>query len=242
MAPVSSVSNLAEEADVVVSVCPPAAASQVAKAVAEAGFEGIYVDANAIAPSRTRQIAQLFDRFVDASIIGLPPTTSGSARLYLSGPEELAQQIQRLWAGSLFDVRVIGTSIGAASALKMAYAGWTKGSMALLFTVAAAAESEGVSDALRDEWQLSQPHLLERLEGGASGAAPKAWRFVGEMEEIATTTGSARLPEGFHRGAAEIYERLAGFKHDSPTVIDVLQRLLAENPGRADEKPSKPRG
>ncbi|NNE96215.1 MAG: DUF1932 domain-containing protein [Acidimicrobiales bacterium] len=62
------------------------------------------------------------------------------------------------------------------------------------------------------------------------------------MEEIATTMGGARLPEEFHRGAAEIYERLAGFKHDSPTVIDVLERLLAENPSRADEKPSKPPG
>ncbi|NNE96214.1 MAG: NAD(P)-dependent oxidoreductase [Acidimicrobiales bacterium] len=142
---VSSLSELAQEADMIVSVCPPAAASEVAAEVAATDFEGIFVDANAIAPAQTREIASSFNQFVDASIIGLPPTVPGATRLYLSGPGDPTRQVQRVWEGSLFDARIVGESVGAASALKMAYAGWTKGSMALLFTVVAAAQSEGLA-------------------------------------------------------------------------------------------------
>jgi len=226
---VSSLSEFVQQADIVVSICPPAAAGDVAETVAGADFDGIYVDANAIAPERTREIGQMFDHFVDASVIGLPPTEPGTSRLYLSGPGELTDQVQQFWADSLFEARVVGTTIGAASALKMAYAGWTKGTTALMFTMAALAEAENVSDALHDEWQLSQPELLARLEWGAKGPARKAWRFTGEMEEIAATLAAADLPDGFHKGAADIYERLAVFKDGTPSVADVLAQLLLED-------------
>jgi len=228
---VESLAALVRQADIVVAICPPAAARDVAEGVAAEDFDGIYVDANAIAPERTRQIGQLFDRFIDASVIGLPPTEPGTTRLYMSGPAALTTQVQQAWADSHFDARVVGSEIGAASALKMAYAGWTKGSTALLLTMAALAEAEDVSDALHEEWELSLPELLPRLERGSKGAAAKAWRFTGEMEEIAATLSAVDLPDGFHRAAADIYKRLAVFKDGDPNVDDVLNQLLLDDGG-----------
>ncbi len=222
---VGSLAELLSAVEVVVSICPPAAAVDVARDVAAIGFDGIYVDANAISPERTRSIGVLFERFVDGSVVGPPPTAPGLTRLYLSGPVELTSTVASCWDGSNLDVRAIGTRPGEASALKMAYAGWTKGSAALLLAVAALAESEGVMDSLRAEWDLSQPALGARLERTATGVAPKAWRFAGEMEEIAATLGAVALPEGFHLGAAELYERLAAFKNTSPSEDEVFARL-----------------
>ena len=94
--------------------------------------------------------------------------------------------------------------VGTASALKMAYAAWTKGSSALLIAVRALAIREGVDDALRAEWERSQPGLGARSESAVAGNARKAWRFVGEMEEIARDVrrrrAPGRLPRGVRRG------------------------------------------
>ena len=115
--------------------------------------------------------------------------------------------------------------VGAASALKLAYAAWTKGSSALLMAVAAFAEREGVMSELRDEWERSQPGLANRLAGSAVGTAPKAWRFVGEMEEIAAAFERHDLPTGFHRGAADLYEMLAVFRDEAPSFDEVAELL-----------------
>ena len=104
-----------------------------------------------------------------------------------------------------------GHDATAASALKMAYAGWTKGSAALLLAVRAAARDLGVEDELLAEWARSQPGLDERWAAAARTAEAKGWRWTGEMEEIADTLGAAGQPEGFHRAAAEVYRR-----HDRP--------------------------
>ena len=146
--------------------------------------------------------------------------------MYLSGDE--AQAITDLWAGSPLDVRVIDGGAGAASALKMAYATWTKVSGALLLDVRALAATEGVEAALLDEWAISQPGSAERSVQTAQGVAPKAWRFVGEMEQMALAFADAGLPDGFARGAAELYERLASFKDTAPGDVgldDVIARL-----------------
>lgn len=233
--PVSSLDELSDGADVIVSICPPAAAVEVAQQVLATGFDGIYVDANAISPERSRSIGELFDRYVDGSVVGPPPTSPGTTRLYLSGPTELTDSVAELWAGSNTEARSVGTAPGAASALKMAYAGWTKGSAALLLAVAALAEAEGVGGALRGEWGLSQPDLAQRLDRSAVGAAPKAWRFVGEMDEIAQSMSTVGLPDGFHHGAAELYGLLANFKDHEPTLDDVVERLAAEPSERQDQ-------
>jgi len=116
---------------------------------------------------------------------------------------------------------------GAASALKMVYAAYTKGVSALLMGIRALAASEGVDDALLAEWHRSQPDLPKRSEAAARDNARKAWRFVGEMEEIAATFEGVGLPGGFHEAAGEIYRRLVAFKDvvDPPTMAELVGPL-----------------
>jgi 3-hydroxyisobutyrate dehydrogenase-like beta-hydroxyacid dehydrogenase len=229
---VGTVKAVAAEAGVILSVCPPHAAADVAWAVH--GFSGLYVDANAISPGTAREIARMISdsggRYVDGGIIGLPPATPGSTRLYLSGPH--AQRVADLFAGTPLDARVIGEAPTAASAVKMAYAGWTKGSAALLLAVRALARAEGVEDALLAEWALSQPSLEARSQGSAGSATAKGWRWVAEMEEIAASMTVAGLPGGFHQAAAEIFRRTprasaAGAAADDGQVIDAVLAALS---------------
>ena len=110
----------------------------------------------------------------------------------------------------------------------MAFAAWTKGSAALLLAIRALARGEGVEDALLAQWERTNPELAVLSEGAALRTAPKAWRFVGEMDEIASTFAAADLPEGFHRAAAEVYARLSDLKDAAPdaaTLDAVLARL-----------------
>ena len=216
---------VAGRAEVILSVCPPHAAMDVARAVT--GFGGLYVDANAVSPGTAQEIATLIaaggGRYVDGGIIGLPPVTPGQTRLYLSGPH--AQTVSELFVGSPLEARVTGGSPTAASAVKMAYAGWTKGSAALLLAMRALAQAEGVEDTLLAEWALSQPSLPDRSRGSARSATLKGWRWVAEMEEIAATMGAAGLPSGFHRAAAEIYRRFPpGDRADLGAALSALTR------------------
>jgi 3-hydroxyisobutyrate dehydrogenase-like beta-hydroxyacid dehydrogenase len=199
------VEELCRRCAVLLSICPPHAAVDVAQAAA--GFTGIYVDANAIAPETARTVAGLQARFVDGGIVGPPPRQPGTTRLYLSGGE--AEQIARLFAGTNVDARVLSSEPGAASALKATYAGWTKGSAALLLTVRELARAEGVDDALLEEWRLSIPELEESLAGAERSASSKGWRWVGEMDEIARSMAAQDLPTGFHEAAAEVFRRAA---------------------------------
>jgi 3-hydroxyisobutyrate dehydrogenase-like beta-hydroxyacid dehydrogenase len=194
---VGTLEALVAEVEAVVSVCPPHAALEVARATQ--GFAGTYVDANAVSPMRAAEIGALHPRLVDGGIIGPPPRAAGETRLYLSGAH--AADIADLFSGSIVDARVVPD----ASALKMAYAAWSKGTAALLLAVRDVARHFGVEDALADEWRLSQPELFERLASAERSAAKKGWRWVGEMEEIADTFDAAGAPEGFHRAAAEVY-------------------------------------
>ena len=232
--PVEALAEMTARAQVIVSICPPAASTEVAQAVRDTGFGGIFIDANAISPDRSRSNARLFENYVDASVIGPPPTQAGLSRLYVSGRSELAAVVAQLWDGSDLDVRNIGPEVGAASALKMAYAGWTKGSAALLTAIAALADAEGVAEPLHAEWKLSQPDLPTRLEIGATRSAPKAWRFSGEMEEIADSMANVGLPSGFHDGAAQIYQRLVDLKDAEPDLATVLAQLLGRKSGFDD--------
>lgn len=220
------------ESEAVLSVCPPHAAEQVAQSVADLGFAGLYVDANAVSRATAERVGKVVGKagaaFVDGGIIGPPVTKPGRTRLYLSGSG--ADVVAKLFSGSMLDARVIGDDPGAASALKMTYAAWTKGSDALVLAIRALAAREGVDEALLGEWATSQPNLPGKSERAASVAAPKGWRYVGEMEEIAASFEAAGLPAGFHKAAAELYRRLAPFKDRTdpgPEVKEVLDALLA---------------
>lgn len=221
-----SLPELADTCGTIVSVCPPAEAVAVADAVAATGFDGLYVDANAIAPETARHIGGRFERFVDSGIIGPPPVQAGTTRLYLSGAE--ASALGSRWDGSPLEVRVVDGGAGAASAVKMCFAAWTKGTSALLLAIRALAESENVTDAIVGEWATSMPELIDRAELTAPAVGLKAWRFVGEMEQIGAAFSSQGLPSGFHGAAAEVYRHLERFKDDDPgpALADVIDALI----------------
>ncbi|MDP2620080.1 MAG: DUF1932 domain-containing protein [Hyphomicrobiales bacterium] len=232
-----SLAALVSGVDMILSICPPDAAVDVARAVAGGGFSGLYVDANAVAPSTVRQVASIVEqgggRVVDGGIIGPPPTGAGMTRLYVSGTE--TDRVVELFAGTPLNVVAIAREVGAASALKMCYAAYTKGSAALLIAIRALAAAEGIDQTLLQEWAVSQPGLAERSQRSASRNAGKAWRYAGEMREIARSFEERGLPGGFHRGAADVYEALAPFKNaeTAPGLEAAVRQLLGSRKSRA---------
>jgi 3-hydroxyisobutyrate dehydrogenase-like beta-hydroxyacid dehydrogenase len=208
-------------ATLVLSVCPPHGALTLAHEVAAARYRGVYIDANAVAPATSREVALVIEAaggtFVDGGIIGPPPRENIGARLYLSG-RDAARVASMLSYGELV-ARALDGPVGAASALKAAYAAWNKGATALAGAARAFAAQAGVGDALVAEWEGTQPDALKRLEQ-LRGAARKAWRWTGEMDEIAAAFAEAGLPEGFHVAAGQLYERLAPFKDAGSTPSD----------------------
>lgn len=225
----ATLDELLEGSAGVVSVCPPHAAVEVARGVIAGGYTGLYVDANAIAPNTARSIGDsVGENYVDGGIVGPPALQAGSTRLYLSGLH--AEDVQAWFVQGFVETLVIGTDRAQASALKMCYAAYTKGTSALLLAIRALAEAEGVTEGLLGEWQRSQPGLPERSERAAHGTSKKAWRFVGEMQEIAASFEGAELPGGFHEAAADVFRRMADLKDvDQPTLALVLERLLGSS-------------
>jgi 3-hydroxyisobutyrate dehydrogenase-like beta-hydroxyacid dehydrogenase len=219
-----TLARLVAESQVILSVCPPASAVDVAKQVAAYRFTGVYVDGNAISPASTRKVGAIVTaaggKFVDGGIIGPPPRKPGVTRLYLSGAG--AADVAAMLNGGLLQAIPLEGPIGAASAIKMAYAGWNKTQQALLMAVRAYAMHEGVDEALLREWAISQPELTKRSENAVAGTARKAWRFVGEMEELAASFAAAGVPGQFHEAGAEVYRRLSGWK-DAPTPPTVTE-------------------
>ena len=227
-----TLTDLCARCPVIVSVCPPDAAESVAAAVLACGFHGLYLDANAISPRRAGRMAEAFAAagatFVDGGIIGGPAWEPDSTWLYLSGPA--ADVAAGYFAAGPLATEVLDGPAGRASALKMVYAAWSKGTTALLASVLAAAEALEVRDELQAQWGRDGGELAETAGPRARRVTRKAWRFAGEMDEIADTFGGAGLPEEFHRAAAEVYRRMAGFKGrpELPPLEEVLGALLGE--------------
>lgn len=226
-----SVAALVASVDVVVSVCPPDAAERVLDEVLALGFGGTFLDANAIAPERSRGMAARAERagvrFVDGGIVGPPAREPGTTWLSLSGPE--AASLAPAFAAGPLHVDVLGARVGDASALKMCYAAFTKGSTALLAAQLAAARALGVQAALETQWERDETGSAGRAAARLRRVTAKAWRFEGEMREIAATFASAGLPAGFHEAAAEVYARLARFEDGAePPVLERVLAALAE--------------
>lgn len=217
------------EVEVVLSVCPPENAIEVGCAIAETEFSGTYCDANAIAPATSHRLLDIYgERYVDGGIVGPPARVHGHTRLYLSGSN--AKQISKLFQSTRVQTEVLVNGPLTASAMKMCYAAYTKGTAALILGIRALAEHYGVSSALQAEWSQSQNSLWDRSERMGSGTSRKAWRFAPEMREIAKTFTGAELPSGFHEAAAEIYSRMASLKHqENVESTKVIQYLLARN-------------
>ncbi len=223
---------LVRNSGAIVSVCPPHAAEEVATAAARLGFAGVYLDANAISPARARRIGEIVAAsgatLVDGGIVGGPAWRAGTTRLYLSG--DGAAEVAGWFEGSPLGTVVLDAPVGGASALKMTYAAYTKGTSALVTAILAVAQREGVREALLDEWRDSQPRLLEGHQRQLQGAAPKAWRWVGEMEEIAATFEAAGLPGGFHGAAANVFRRLEQYRDADPPppVEEIISAALRD--------------
>jgi 3-hydroxyisobutyrate dehydrogenase-like beta-hydroxyacid dehydrogenase len=234
----------------------PAQAKQtaqvVAQAISETKAELMYADCNAIAPQTACEIGEVITsasaRFVDASIIGHPPKKRGMTRFYASGPH--AGSFKKLDRFGL-DVVVLGDQVGQASAIKMCYAALTKGLIALCTELLTAAEILGVSRALKQEFQWSQPALYERMERELPGMPTKSRRWVGEMEEIAKTFEHVGLSPEILAGAADIYrfvgetalaektpERL-GSPPTLAQMLSVLSIRLSESSPNTDKEKSK---
>jgi len=228
-----TLADLCATCSYIVSICPPHAAEEVAQQVAAHSFQGLYIDANAIAPQRAERIGQILDTvgadFVDGGIIGGPAWRPGGTWLHLAGPK--AKEVADCFAGSLLQTNILGSDPGKASALKMCFAANTKGTAALMCAILAAAENIGVREDLLRQWSSGGSDMAERAAEQVRSVTSKAWRFEGEMREISSTFEAAGVPGGFHAAAAVLYGRIAEFKDASskPSLEKVLAALLQED-------------
>ena len=225
-----TVAHLCAECSFLVSICPPHAAEAVANQVAAAGFTGLYLDANAISPQRAVRMSQAMMpagiTFVDGGIIGGVTQEPGRTTLYLSGPR--VDEVAACFSAGALMTRVLGTTVGQASAVKMCFSAYNKGSVALLAAILGTAESLGVRHELYRLWRRDEADFPDQVAARVCRSAPRAWRYSGEMEEIATTFREAGIPGDFHTAAAVIYRRLAPFKGSTEVTLEqVLAALLA---------------
>jgi L-threonate 2-dehydrogenase len=234
--PVDDDEALVAEAEFVLSIVPPARARELAErlrpAILAANPRVIYVDCNAVAPRTVAEIAAPFAEtglaFVDAGIVGGPPVPGGyTPRIYASGPDARAFASLRAYG---LDIPVLTDRIGDASALKMAYAGTTKGAHAVMISMMLGAVRAGVGEAFAAEMKSSQSGRLESAVRQLPMVLQKAYRWDGEMEEIAKfllpETGSSQI----FNGAAELYRALAKDEAEGPQSerLALLSKLRAE--------------
>ncbi|MEU1516269.1 DUF1932 domain-containing protein [Streptomyces sp. NPDC005811] len=225
---VATLAELLERSDIVISLCPPAAAEDLARDVAGHAFTGVYVEANAINPERTGRIADLLGTtatVVDGGVIGSPPVGGKSPTLYLSGPTAAVTTVAALFAGTDVQTGQLGTEIGKASALKLAYASFQKTSRVLVALSVGLAHAHGVGQELvrvaarRSDSYLAEPEYIAK-------AAARAWRWGPEMEEVADTLADAGLPPEMLHAAAATLARWNDAKDDAElTLADALARL-----------------
>ncbi|MEU5971962.1 MULTISPECIES: NAD(P)-dependent oxidoreductase [Streptomyces griseus group] len=228
LAPVAQLTELLDRSDIVISLCPPAGAEDLARDVAEHSFAGVYVEANAINPERAQRIAALLEpgaTVVDGGVVGSPPVAGKTSTLYLSGPAAATERIEALFAGTAVQTAVLGTEIGKASALKLAYASFQKTSRVLVALAVGMAREHGVDQELievaskRTDSYLSEPQYVTKT-------AARAWRWGPELEEAADALAAAGLPPEMLRAAASTLARWHDVKDDSElTLTDALDRL-----------------
>lgn len=209
---VADLEALVRSCDVLLSILPPAVAGavadQVAAAVTATGSDLLYVDCNAIAPNTASGISRTMTaagaRFADAGIIGPPPTRPGN-RIFTSGPG--AREFAAALGSAGLDIRVLDGEVGQASGLKMCYAAMTKGVQALGAELLVAARLLGVEDKLLAEQSEGGDvaNVRRFVERALPTMPPKAYRWIGEMEEIARCFEDLGLPGRLMLGAADVY-------------------------------------
>lgn len=228
--PCTNLAELTQGVELIISVCPPHAATEVARDVAATGYQGQYLDANAIAPSKLAAIDALLSghsiHLIDGSLIGGPvwpsEAANGQTTLHLSGAGSDA--IAALLTGSPLRTAVLSKQLGDASALKMVFAAFSKGSAALTAEILNVAEQYGVREQLNEAIGQQTAGQWQRT---LAGTASKAWRFKGEMQEIAETFEAVGAEPGFHQAAAAVYQKLSAHKDwaTKPELSSLLASL-----------------
>lgn len=236
--------EVAAEAEVILSIVPPAEALPLARrlspALEAAARKPLFVDCNAVDVRTVQAVGAAVEAtgasFVDGGIIGGPPKTGEAGpTFYLAGPHAVG--VGALLRGLGLAVRVLDGPVGAASALKMSYAGITKGLTALAAMMALGAARAGSADALVEELAASQPQLLGRFSRGLPDMVPKAYRWVAEMQEIAAFLDGDAAARQVFDGVAQLYQRLADDAEGPRTEVAELERFAqacsaAAAPGR----------
>ena len=235
MKPAADERALLDGADFFLSILPPGEAAALARrlvpALSALDKKPIYVDCNAISPQTAQQVGAIVEQsgatFVDGGIIGGPPRPGYSPAIYASGPAVGQTAVLRDWG---IDWRAIDGPIGAASGLKMSYAGITKGTTAIAAAMLLGAARFGCGEALIAELSKSQPEMLKRMRGGIPGMYDKAYRWVGEMEEISDFLGSNPPSRDMYAAIARLYEYLAAAEAEAApgpdNAIKTLDRVL----------------
>ncbi|WLQ53787.1 DUF1932 domain-containing protein (plasmid) [Streptomyces poriferorum] len=229
LTPVATLPELLDRSEVVISLCPPAAAEGLAHDVARHRFDGVYLEANAISPERMKRIAGLLEptaTVVDGGVVGSPPVRGKTPVLFLSGPAVATEQIEALFADTAVQTKALGTEIGKASALKLAYASFQKTSRVLVALAVGMAREHGVDQELievasrRTDSYLSEPQYVAKT-------AARAWRWGPELDEAADALAAAGLPPEMLRAAATTLTRWHDVKDDGElTLTDALNRLV----------------
>jgi 3-hydroxyisobutyrate dehydrogenase-like beta-hydroxyacid dehydrogenase len=217
--------------DVLLSLCPPAAAEQTASDVAAVGegADAVYVEANAVAPSHAQRIAGSLAPMsvVDAAVVGSPPVGGKTPTLYLSGAGEQTKRIAELFAGTDVRTHVLGDGIGKASALKLAYSSYQKVSRVLAALAYGAAESYGVGDELLAiAAKRTRSYMVET--DYIPKTAARAWRWGPEVEEAAALLADAGLPDSLMHAAAATLARWDGSKDEHLDIAEALDALREE--------------
>ncbi|TMJ03991.1 MAG: NAD(P)-dependent oxidoreductase [Alphaproteobacteria bacterium] len=238
--PVATDDEFAAQADFILSIVPPgdavALAQRLAPAIRRAGRKAVYVDCNAVSPQTAARIGDALDgsgcTYVDAGIIGPPPGPNARTIFYASGPG--AKEFERLAAYGL-TIRIMDGPNGAASAMKLSYAGITKGCTAIGAAMMLGATRGGTADALLQELSESQPMLLNWMRGFVSRMPPKAYRWVAEMEEIAQFQADDPAARDMYLGIARFYQQIAAML-EAPKPGDAVSQLQEFCADRPDAK------
>jgi 3-hydroxyisobutyrate dehydrogenase-like beta-hydroxyacid dehydrogenase len=226
-----SMADVVRRADLILSIMVPSEAEtlarHVAHAIRETGADVAFADCNAISPESTKRVGRIIEeaggKFIDAGIIGGPPRGGAPPRFYASGPHEA---ILGELDGRGIAVPLMGGEVGRASAIKMCFASITKGTNALYTAAMVAAESLGVYDDLLAEMSAGQADTVRKMER-VSTLSDRAFRWIGEMEEIAATFADAGVTPKIHEGAAETFRMIADspIGHERPETVDRSRSL-----------------
>ncbi|MFI1466201.1 DUF1932 domain-containing protein [Streptomyces wuyuanensis] len=225
-----SLGELIERADVILSICPPAYAEDVAVEVAAYPFAGIYVDGNAIAPATMARVYAVMSRteatVVDGSVIGSPPSASKSTRLYLSGPGKALPSVAALFDGTAVQARTLPGGIGRASALKLSYSSYQKASRVLAAVSYALARDYGVEGELLD---IANSRTTSYLTETAyiPKVAARSWRWGPEMHEVASALHEAGLPADLAEASASVMSCWDSLRDAPPSIPEALEHLYA---------------